>query len=90
MKLPFFTRNLNPKHILPVANVLRNKPFKSSCTEKYDDWMAKVGIYSETAAGNLKPPPPTLTVIQRIFYLVRRSFRVGGSVRAGVICRFEI
>ena len=42
---------------IQAPDVLWNKPFKSSCTEKYDDWMGKVGIYSETTAGNLKSPP---------------------------------
>ena len=50
---------------IQAPDVLWNKPFKSSCTEKYDEWMGKVGIYSETAAGNLKSPPRR-TVIQWI------------------------
>ena len=42
---------------IQAPDVLWNKPFKSSCTEKYDNWMGKVGIYSKTTAGNLKSPP---------------------------------
>ena len=34
-----------------------NKPFKASCTEKYDEWLGTIGIQEETAAGNLKAPP---------------------------------
>ena len=34
-----------------------NKPFKASCTEKYGEWLGIIGIYEETAAGNLKALP---------------------------------
>ena len=34
-----------------------NKPFKSSWTEKYDEWLGTVGINEETAARNLRAPP---------------------------------
>ncbi|PFX11530.1 Pogo transposable element with KRAB domain [Stylophora pistillata] len=32
------------------------KPFKSSCTENYDEWQGTVGINEETAAENLRAP----------------------------------
>ena len=40
-----------------ALNVSWNKPFKSSCTQKYDEWLGTVGINEETASGNLRAPP---------------------------------
>ena len=34
-----------------------NKPFKSNCTELYDEWLSEEGIMNETEVGNLKQPP---------------------------------
>ena len=45
-----------PKYI-HAPDVSWNKPFKSSCTEKYDEWLGTVGINEETASGNLRAPP---------------------------------
>ena len=42
---------------IQVPDVSWNKPFKSSCTEKYDEWLGTVRINEETAAGNLRAPP---------------------------------
>ena len=42
---------------IQAPNVSWNKPFKSSCTEKYDEWLGTVGINEETAVGNLRAPP---------------------------------
>jgi len=42
---------------IQAPDVSWNKPFKSLCTEKYDEWLGTVGLYQETAAGNLKAPP---------------------------------
>ena len=42
---------------IQAPDVSWNKPFKSSCTEKYDHWLSTVGIHEETASGNLKTPP---------------------------------
>ena len=42
---------------IQVPDVSWNKPFKASCTEKYDEWLGTVRIHKETAAGNLKVPP---------------------------------
>ena len=42
---------------IQAPDVSWNKPFKSSCTEKYAEWLGTVGINEETAAGNLKKPP---------------------------------
>ena len=38
---------------IQAPDVSWNKPFKSSCTEKYDHWLSTVGIHEETASGNL-------------------------------------
>ena len=63
------TESLKSKKIDPVIvpggctkymqapDVSWNKPFKASCTEKYDEWLGTIGIHEETAAGNLKSPP---------------------------------
>ena len=40
-----------------APDVSWNKPFKSSCTQKYDEWLGTVGINEETASGNLRAPP---------------------------------
>ena len=50
---------------IQAPDVSWNKSFKASCTEKYDEWLAKVGIHEETAAGNLKAPPRK-TILQWI------------------------
>ena len=42
---------------IQAPDVSWNKPFKSSCTEKYDEWLGTIGINEETAAGNLRAPP---------------------------------
>lgn len=42
---------------IQAPDVSWNKPFKSLCTERYDDWLGRDGINQETAAGNLKQPP---------------------------------
>ena len=42
---------------IQASDVSWNKPFKPSCTEKYDHWLSIVGIPEETASGNLKTPP---------------------------------
>ena len=42
---------------IQAPDVSWNKPFKASCTEKYDEWLGTIGIHKETAAGNLKAPP---------------------------------
>ena len=42
---------------IKAPDVLWNKPFKSACAEKYDEWMGKFSIHSETATGNLTSPP---------------------------------
>ena len=41
---------------IQAPDVSWNKPFKASCTEKYDKWLGTVGIHEEIAAGNLKAP----------------------------------
>ena len=63
------TESLKSKRIDPVIvpggctkyiqapDICWNKPFKASCTEKYDEWLGTVGIHEETPAGNLKTPP---------------------------------
>ena len=50
---------------IQAPDVSWNKPFKVSCTEKYNEWLATVGIHEETAAGNLKAPPRK-TILQWI------------------------
>ena len=50
---------------IQAPDVSWNKPFKSLCTEKYDEWLGTVGIHEETAAGNLKAPPRK-TILQWI------------------------
>ena len=50
---------------IQAPDVSWNKPFKSLCTERYDEWLATVGIHEETAAGNLKAPPRK-TILQWI------------------------
>ena len=35
---------------------MHQEPFKSRCTEKYDEWLEKTGIRQETECGNLKAP----------------------------------
>lgn len=50
---------------IQAPDVSWNKPFKASRTEKYDEWLATVGIHEETAAGNLKAPP-LKTILQWI------------------------
>ena len=42
---------------IQASDVSWNKPFKPSCTEKYDHWLSIVGIPEETASGSLKTPP---------------------------------
>ena len=41
---------------IQALDVSWNKPFKASCTEKYNEWLGTVGIHEETVAGNLKVP----------------------------------
>jgi len=48
-----------------APDVCWNKPFKATCTEKYDEWLGTVEIHEETAAGNLKAPPRR-TILQWI------------------------
>lgn len=50
---------------IQAPDVSWNKPFEASRTEKYDEWLATVGIHEETAAGNLKAPP-SKTILQWI------------------------
>ena len=50
---------------IQAPDVSWNKPFKASCTEKYDEWLGTIGMHEETAAGNLKAPPRR-TVLQWI------------------------
>lgn len=47
---------------IQAPDVSWKKPFKSLCTEKYDEWLGAVGIQEETAAGNLKAPPRRTTL----------------------------
>ena len=42
---------------IQAPDVSWNKSFKALVTEKYDQWLAEVGINRESEAGNLKPPP---------------------------------
>lgn len=78
---------------IQTPDVSWNKPFKSPCTEKYDEWPGTVGINEETAAGNLRAPPrrailqwvldawaelPT-EVIKRSFTSCALNFPVDGS-----------
>ena len=66
---------------IQAQDVSWSKPFKASCTEKYDEWLGTIGIHEETAAGNLKAPPGR-TVLQWIINawaelptdVVKRSF----------------
>ena len=50
---------------IQAPDVSWNKPFKASCTEKYDEWLGIIGIHEGTAAGNLKAPPRR-TILQWI------------------------
>ena len=34
-----------------------NKPFKTHCTDSYDDWLANKELTKKTACGNLKAAP---------------------------------
>ena len=45
------------KYYIQAVDVSWNKPFKSLCTEKYNEWLGTVGINEETAAGNLRALP---------------------------------
>ena len=47
---------------IQAPDVCWNKPFKAHCTEQYDRWLEEEGIYSETEAGNLKPPPRRVVI----------------------------
>ena len=47
---------------IQAPDVSWNKPFKSMCTEKYDQWLAEEGIHNETEEGNLKALPRKLIV----------------------------
>ena len=66
-----------------ASDVSWNKPFKALVTEKYDQWLAEVGINRETEAGNLKPPPRR-TIVNWILEtwdelspeMIRKSFKV--------------
>ena len=63
------TESLTSKKIDPVIvpggctkyiqapDICWNKPFKASCTEKYDECLGTERIHEETPAGNLKTPP---------------------------------
>ena len=42
---------------IQAPDVSWNKPFKTMCTNKYDEWLASNGINQVTGCGNLKPPP---------------------------------
>jgi hypothetical protein len=67
---------------IQAPDVSWNKPFKASCTEKYDQWLAEEGIHNETAENNLKAPPRK-RVVQWILdswdslpaEIVKRSFK---------------
>ena len=66
---------------IQAPDVSWNKPFKSSCTEKYDEWLGTIGINEETAAGNLRALPRR-AILQWILYawaelpteVIKRSF----------------
>ena len=45
---------------IQAPNVSWNKPFKSLCTEKYNEWLGTVGNNEENAAGNLSAPQDEL------------------------------
>ena len=47
---------------IKAPDVFWNKPFKATCTEKYNNWMGEVGIHSETPARNLNSPPRRTTI----------------------------
>ena len=53
-----------PKYI-HAPDVSWNKSFKSSCAEKYDEWLGTIGINEDTASGNLRALP-TRAVLQWI------------------------
>ena len=42
---------------IQAPDVCWNKPFKSHCAVKYDEWLATDGIHNVTNCGNLRPPP---------------------------------
>ena len=41
---------------IQAPDVSWNKPFKSRCTEEYDNWLPN-GKHQYTEAGNMLPPP---------------------------------
>ena len=52
---------------IQAPDVSWNRPFKSSCTEKYDEWLGTVGINEETAADILREYENTRrAILQRI------------------------